>query len=109
MIDTPGMRELKLAPDDAAVETSFADIQVIVTGCRFSDCAHQNEPGCAVLAALSNGQISADRWYHYQRLLAEQRQQSRRAEAVHERREREKTFAKMAKRVQRGKALRKKF
>ncbi|GAX07097.1 ribosome small subunit-dependent GTPase A [Secundilactobacillus pentosiphilus] len=70
VIDTPGMRELGLV--DADVDATFDDIKELAKNCRFKDCTHQNEPGCAVQAAISAGTLSSDRLANYQRLLAEQ-------------------------------------
>lgn len=103
LIDTPGMRELRLAPsNDAndAVASSFSDIKVLAARCRFNDCSHQNEPGCAIIEALADGQLSPDRWNHYQRLLAEQETQTKLSAAVHERRAQQKAFGRMARNAQ---------
>ncbi len=58
MIDTPGMRELKLTGDENLVASSFADIETLALECRFGDCGHSNEPGCAVRAALESGTLA---------------------------------------------------
>lgn len=72
VIDTPGMRELQLwAPDDAAVDATFSDIVELAAGCRFSDCAHQGEPGCAIQTALADGSLDPHRWQSYQKLQRE--------------------------------------
>jgi ribosome biogenesis GTPase len=71
LIDTPGMRELGLLDDIGGVETSFADIAAFAERCRFRDCAHESEPGCAVLAAVESGELPADRLASYRKLLAE--------------------------------------
>ncbi|WP_203663190.1 ribosome small subunit-dependent GTPase A [Lacticaseibacillus sp. 53-4] len=72
VIDTPGMRELGLLAAD--VDATFEDIQALAQHCRFSDCTHQHEPGCAVQAAVARGALSADRLASYQRLKQEQAQ-----------------------------------
>ena len=69
VIDTPGMRELQL--ETADLSKSFADIEELATHCRFSDCAHQSEPGCAVTAAVMNGQLSPGRLHSYLKLQNE--------------------------------------
>ncbi|HET6911975.1 MAG TPA: ribosome small subunit-dependent GTPase A [Rhodanobacteraceae bacterium] len=74
LIDTPGMRELKLTGDENL--EVFADIDELATQCRFADCAHGNEPGCAVRAALQSGELDADRYRHYLKLRDEQEAQS---------------------------------
>jgi ribosome biogenesis GTPase len=71
LIDTPGMRELGLLDDVGGVETSFADIAALAENCRFRDCAHENEPGCAVLGAVETGELPAERLASYRKLLAE--------------------------------------
>ncbi len=71
VIDTPGMRELGLWYAEEGVQDLFADLEQLSRQCRFSDCSHQNEPGCAVQAALRSGQLEAERWQRYQQLLQE--------------------------------------
>jgi ribosome biogenesis GTPase len=71
LIDTPGMRELQPWVEEAAVSDAFEDIADLAGGCRFSDCQHRSEPGCAVLAAIAGGTLSADRLDHFRQLGAE--------------------------------------
>ncbi|HET8941882.1 MAG TPA: ribosome small subunit-dependent GTPase A, partial [Rudaea sp.] len=71
LIDTPGMRELKLVGDEDLGETSFADIETLALECRFGDCVHGNEPGCAVKAAVESGALDEDRWHAYLKLRDE--------------------------------------
>jgi ribosome biogenesis GTPase / thiamine phosphate phosphatase len=71
LIDTPGMRELGLVADEAALDESFADIMALIPACKFSDCTHAAEPGCAILAALADGSLSAARWQSYLKLQRE--------------------------------------
>jgi len=71
LIDTPGMRELKLTGDEDLGAASFADIEALALQCRFGDCTHGNEPGCAVRVALQSGELDADRWASYQKLRVE--------------------------------------
>ena len=82
LIDTPGMRELQLWDAGGLAET-FTDIAAMADGCRFRDCRHKGEPGCAVLAAVAAGQLSAQRLESFVKLAAEQeraeRQQDERA------------------------------
>ena len=59
LIDTPGMRELGLLEDDGGIETSFADVAAFAERCRFRDCTHEREPGCAVLSAARTSLIFA--------------------------------------------------
>jgi ribosome biogenesis GTPase len=65
IIDTPGMRELGLWDADEGVSALFSDIEALALQCRFSDCLHGNEPGCAVRAALDDGSLSEEQWKHY--------------------------------------------
>lgn len=71
IIDTPGMRELRLSDHADGIQAQFSDIEAILQGCRFSDCRHQTEPDCAVKKSLAEGVISEDRWKSYQKLQAE--------------------------------------
>ena len=72
LIDTPGMRELKLTGEEDVAAATFADIEALAQDCRFSDCRHGNEPGCAVRAALAAGTLDAGRWESYGKLRDEQ-------------------------------------
>jgi ribosome biogenesis GTPase len=71
LIDTPGMREFGLLGAQDSVDESFADIHELSLVCRFSDCTHTNEPGCAVLAAMEAGEIDGDRYQSYHKLRKE--------------------------------------
>jgi ribosome biogenesis GTPase len=71
LIDTPGMRELKMTGDENIAATSFADIETLAMQCRFGDCTHGNEPGCAVRAALEAGALDGDHWRNYLKLRDE--------------------------------------
>lgn len=71
LIDTPGMRELKLTGEEDLGAATFADIEALAIDCRFGDCTHGNEPGCAVGAALESGVLEADRWHAYLKLRDE--------------------------------------
>lgn len=71
VIDTPGMRELGMWESEEGIETAFADIEDLISRCRFSNCSHQNEPGCAVKAALADGKLSEGRWNSFVKLSLE--------------------------------------
>jgi ribosome biogenesis GTPase len=72
LIDTPGMRELKLTGSEEFGDGGqFADVERLVEECRFADCGHSNEPGCAVRAALEDGLLEPARWENYLKLVAE--------------------------------------
>lgn len=68
LIDTPGLRALQLWDADDGLEHVFDDIEEIAAACRFSDCTHRHEPGCAVLAAIARGELSAERLASYREL-----------------------------------------
>jgi ribosome biogenesis GTPase len=73
VIDTPGMRELQLwEVDTSALDATFADVGVLAARCRFHDCSHRAEPGCAVQAALDDGSLDSGRWQSFQKLQREQ-------------------------------------
>ena len=71
IIDTPGLRELQLWEADAGLQGAFADIEELSANCRFTDCRHESEPGCAVRAAVTSGALAADRLDSYLRLRKE--------------------------------------
>jgi ribosome biogenesis GTPase / thiamine phosphate phosphatase len=71
LIDNPGMREVHLWIADEGLEAAFADIAELAAECRFADCRHETEPGCAVQAALADGTLSRDRWDRYRALERE--------------------------------------
>lgn len=71
LIDTPGMRELKPTGEEVLDIAGFADVEELTTQCRFRDCAHQAEPGCAVVAALEAGTLDPDRLRNYLKLRDE--------------------------------------
>jgi ribosome biogenesis GTPase len=76
LIDTPGMRELQLWDTGEAVAGTFTDIDAIAPDCRFRDCRHASEPGCAVTAAVSAGTLPAERLESFRKLQAEQKHQA---------------------------------
>jgi ribosome biogenesis GTPase len=71
LIDTPGMRELQPWTDASAVDGPFDDVLSLAVNCRFGDCAHDGEPGCAVAAAVAAGALDSDRVVSYHRLVRE--------------------------------------
>ncbi|NLV39691.1 MAG: ribosome small subunit-dependent GTPase A [Candidatus Hydrogenedentes bacterium] len=80
IMDTPGMRELQIWSDDDGLETAFADVEALAAQCRFADCTHENEPGCAVRAALEGGTLDGGRFRSYEKLRREIRYQELRQE-----------------------------
>jgi ribosome biogenesis GTPase len=65
VIDTPGMRELGLYGADDAISAGYADVEELLANCRFSDCQHDTEPGCAIHAAFADGSLPQERWEQY--------------------------------------------
>ncbi len=74
LIDTPGLREIQLWEGDQGIESAFADVESLAENCRFADCRHQGEPGCAVEAAAASGALPAGRLESYRKLQRELRQ-----------------------------------
>jgi ribosome biogenesis GTPase len=71
LIDSPGMRELKLTGEENLEEGGFEDSETLAAQCKFSDCKHNGEPGCSVRAALDDGTLDAARYAHYRKLEVE--------------------------------------
>ena len=71
IIDTPGMRELGMWDVSEGLGDAFSDVEAFLGKCRFSDCRHETEPGCAIKAAIANGELDVSRWESYQKLKEE--------------------------------------
>ena len=71
VLDTPGMRELQLWDADSGLESAFQDVEALAAQCRFTDCAHGHEPGCAVREALANGTLDVERFESWRKLQRE--------------------------------------
>jgi len=83
LLDTPGMRELGMVDAETGLHSSFADIYELADGCRFGDCQHESEPGCAVIAAVENGELDSDRLASYRKLQKEAAYMERQEDPVH--------------------------
>ena len=94
LIDTPGMRELGLMGVGETIDQSFTDIQALATHCRFGDCSHTVEAGCAVLRAVESGELNRDRYQSYMKLMRESRFHEM---SYAERRKKDKEFGRMVK------------
>jgi ribosome biogenesis GTPase len=105
MIDNPGLREVGIGTASAGIAETFPDILKLATRCRFSDCQHEQEPGCAVLEALRNGTLSLSRLENYHRLVRELTFEHEKAEIglVRSERKRWKEITKFAKEIKKGK------
>ena len=97
LIDTPGMRELGLLGASDAVEDSFSDIHELSLTCRFSNCTHTQEPGCAVRSAIETGDLSEDRYQSYLKLKKETEYHDR---SYVEKRKKDRDFGRFIKSVQ---------
>ena len=71
LIDTPGMRELQMLDHEEGLAALFPEIEALILACRFNDCGHVSEPGCAIKVALADGSLPADRWAARNKLDAE--------------------------------------
>lgn len=103
MIDTPGMRELQLADVEAGIEDVFADIVEAAAACRFADCRHETEPGCAVRAGIAAGTLDEDRLRRFRKLVAED---ARNSASLRARRARERGFGRMVRSIVKAKDAR---
>jgi ribosome biogenesis GTPase len=96
LLDTPGMREIQLTDSENGLSEVFDDIERLVASCRFSNCTHESEPGCAVQAAVAEGQLDPNRLARWMKLRAEERFNS---ETLAERRSRDRAFGRMVRTV----------
>jgi ribosome biogenesis GTPase len=103
LVDMPGMRELQLADAEAGIDDLFGDIVALERQCRFSDCSHTNEPGCAVREAIAEGTLEPERLARFHKL---QREDALNSATLAQRRAKSRAFGKMAKAVMEGKAKR---
>lgn len=97
LLDSPGMRELAIADVDSGVQQMFEDVEALATHCRFVDCGHQSEPGCAVRAAIAAGELDEDRLASYLKL---RREEAYNSESIAERHARFRDRAKLIRRTQ---------
>jgi ribosome biogenesis GTPase len=97
VLDTPGMRELQLTDAGSGVADVFSDLHELATHCRFNDCRHETEPGCAVLAAIEAGDVDSARLARWQKLVAEDRHNSA---SLAERKSKDKALGKTIRQIQ---------
>ena len=102
VIDTPGMRELQLWGSEDCLDETYSEIARAATRCRFGDCTHQNEPGCAVQEMLIDGSLPVERYENYLQMRSEIQYTKKQ---VHERRADGKQFSKMVKRMKKVKGV----
>ena len=99
IIDTPGMREVGMWSVTRGLQESFADIEFYFESCRFRDCRHQSEPGCAVKEALQNHELSLERWESYLKLHAEAKYTSDKTAYLREKEIWQKSISKFARQI----------
>lgn len=97
LLDTPGLREVGLWDDEGGVDAAFPEIEALLAQCRFTDCRHETEPDCAVIAAVDGGRVDPARYESYRKLKREtaRLREKRDVRAYAERRKQRKKFAKM--------------
>lgn len=100
VLDTPGMRELQLTDAACGVGDVFADLETLSAGCKFRDCQHLSEPGCAVTAALAAGDIDQARFERWQKLIAEDKFNSA---TLAERKSKDKSLGKIIRQINKTK------
>jgi len=100
VLDTPGMREVQMTDAADGIGTLFADLDALAQHCKFGDCQHQSEPGCAVLAALDQGHIEGTRLQRWRKLMAEDAFNSA---SLAERRSKDRAFGKLVRNAVRTK------
>lgn len=98
LLDTPGMRELQLADCEHGIEDTFAEISELASRCKFTNCQHKQEPGCAVRAAIDAGTLDERRWLNYLKLM---REQALNSETLAEKRARDRNLGRYYRSVQR--------
>jgi len=101
VLDTPGVRELQLTDAEEGVAEVFSDLDELSLECRFNDCKHTSEPGCAVLAALERGEIDEARLARWRKLVAEDQHNTA---SLAQRRSKDKAFGKMVKQAKKHKS-----
>lgn len=96
VIDTPGMRELGIISGNDGMDKTFDEIGTLAQNCRYSNCTHENEAGCAVLQAVDEGELSIEVYQNFMRL---RREQQHFESTIHEKRQKGREFGKMVKEV----------
>lgn len=105
LIDTPGMRELGMWDADEGLSRGFSDVESYFSECKFNDCRHEGEPGCAVAAAIRRGELSSERWESYLKLKAETRFANDKEGFMRDKRQWEKGIAKQLRQMKRDEGV----
>jgi ribosome biogenesis GTPase len=100
IIDNPGMREVGIVDDETGLESTFDKVTEIAKNCRFKDCTHSNETGCAIIDAVENGELEESQYQNYLKL---EKEKSHFASTIAERRKKDKDFGKMVKTFKKNK------
>ena len=95
VIDTPGMRELGMWDSDSGINAAFSDIEELSSTCKYTDCTHTSEPGCAVLSAIASGTLDAARLESYRKLKIENAYAADSSQYLEAKREKFKEIAKI--------------
>ena len=96
IIDNPGMREVGITDSSSGLELTFEQLYELAEDCRFNDCSHQIEKGCAILAAIDSGELKEETYQNFMKL---EREQAHFSATIHEKRKKEKAFGKMIKQI----------
>jgi ribosome biogenesis GTPase len=96
LLDTPGMREIAMSDASSGVGEAFAFIEEVALKCRYTDCRHVDEPGCAVIEAIERGELDYETLNSYKKLL---REAARFEKKINEKRRTDRAFGKMAREV----------
>ena len=107
LIDSPGVREVGLSGDEEGLDLAFADVASLGDACKFRDCTHESEPGCAVLAAIEAGELDAERYESYRKLRREMEYVATRDDA-RKRQEQTRLYKQRARRIRQFYKVRKK-
>ena len=104
VIDTPGMRVLGMWDVSEGLSSAFPDVdEILLRGCRFSDCSHKTEPGCVIKDALETGELSKDRWNSYVKLMNEAQYTESRTDFMNRKWQKNKEIAKYTKNLKKNK------
>lgn len=98
VIDTPGMREIGMWDAEAGISKTFSDVEQYIGMCKYTDCTHTNEPGCKILEAIENGELSKERFEQYLKLQKESRYNTDSEQYLRDKREKFKAISKINKR-----------
>lgn len=105
VIDTPGMRELGMWDVNTGLGEAFTDVESYLGKCRFSDCQHKSEPGCAIKEAIANGELSMERWNSYLQIKQEAKFADNKAGFLLDKSKRNKSIAKLSRQIKKSRGF----